>query len=151
MQVRIWANQALVLRGQLRELSPVADTATRTYTAKISIPNAPPEVRLGMTATVSFITKANKNLIRLPLTALLNEKNQTSLWVIENGVVKSVPVQVGGVMGNEVVIASGVNAGQMIVTAGVNTLRAGQKVKVLGQELDTKPQQPAPSSTEAGK
>jgi RND family efflux transporter MFP subunit len=151
MQVRIWANQALVLRGQLRELSPVADPATRTYTAKISIPNAPPEVRLGMTATVSFITKANKNLIRLPLTALLNEKNQTSLWVIENGVVKSVPVQVGGVMGNEVVIASGVNAGQMIVTAGVNTLRAGQKVKVLGQELDTKPQQPAPSSTEAGK
>ena len=151
MQVRIWANQALVLRGQLRELSPVADPATRTYTAKISIPNAPPEVRLGMTATVSFITKANKNLIRLPLTALLNEKNQTSLWVIENGVVKSVPVQVGGVMGNEVVIASGVNAGQMIVTAGVNTLRPGQKVKVLGQELDTKPQQPAPSSTEAGK
>jgi membrane fusion protein, multidrug efflux system len=151
MQVRIWANQALVLRGQLRELSPVADPATRTYTAKISIANAPPEVRLGMTATVSFITKANKNLIRLPLTALLNEKNQTSLWVIENSVVKSVPVQVGGVMGNEVVIASGVNAGQMIVTAGVNTLRPGQKVKVLGQELDTKPQQPAPSSTEAGK
>ena len=141
MQVRIWANQALVLRGQLRELSPVADPATRTYTAKISIPNAPPEVRLGMTATVRFITKADKNLIRLPLTALLNEKNQTSIWVIENGAVKSVPVQVGGVMGNEVVIASGVNAGQMIVTAGVNTLRAGQKVNVLGQELDTKPQQ----------
>ena len=159
MQVRIWANQALVLRGQLRELSPVADPATRTYTAKISIPNAPPEVRLGMTATVRFITKADKNLIRLPLTALLNEKNQTSIWVIENGAVKSVPVQVGGVMGNEVVIASGVNAGQMIVTAGVNTLRAGQKVNVLGQELDTKPQQSpqqnsqqtSQPSTEAGK
>ncbi len=150
MKVRIWANQSLVLRGQLRELSPVADPATRTYTAKISIPNAPPEVRLGMTATVSFITKADKNLIRLPLTALLNDKNQTSIWVIENGVVRSVPVQVGGVMGNEVVIASGVNAGQMIVTAGVNTLRSGQKVKVLGQELDVKAQQPAPS-TEAGK
>jgi membrane fusion protein, multidrug efflux system len=159
MQVRIWANQALVLRGQLRELSPVADPATRTYTAKISIPNAPPEVRLGMTATVRFITKADKNLIRLPLTALLNEKNQTSIWVIENGAVKSVPVQVGGVMGNEVLIASGVNAGQMIVTAGVNTLRAGQKVHVLGQELDTKPQQSpqqnsqqtSQPSTEAGK
>ena len=159
MQVRIWANQSLVLRGQLRELSPVADPATRTYTAKISIPNAPPEVRLGMTATVRFITKADKNLIRLPLTALLNEKNQTSIWVIENGVVKSVPVQVGGVMGNEVVVASGVNAGQMIVTAGVNTLRAGQKVHVLGQELDTKPQQnpqqtsqqTSQPSTEAGK
>jgi cephalosporin hydroxylase len=53
-------------------------------------------------------------------------------------------------MGNEVVIASGVSAGQMIVTAGVNTLRPGQKVKVLGQELDVKAQQPAPS-TEAGK
>jgi RND family efflux transporter MFP subunit len=151
MKVHIWANQSLVLRGQLRELSPVADPATRTYTAKISIPNAPPEVRLGMTATVSFITRADKNLIRLPLTALLNDKNQTAIWVIENGVVRSVPVQVGGVMGNEVVIASGVNAGQMVVTAGVNTLRPGQKVKVLNQELDIKAQQPASSSTEAGK
>ncbi len=150
MKVRIWANQSLVLRGQLRELSPVADPATRTYTAKISIPNAPPEVRLGMTATVSFITKADKNLIRLPLTALLNDKDQTSIWVIENGVVRTAPVQVAGVMGNEVVIASGVSAGQMIVTAGVNTLRPGQKVKVLGQELDVKAQLPAPS-TEAGK
>lgn len=150
MKVRIWANQSLVLRGQLRELSPVADPATRTYTAKISIPNAPPEVRLGMTATVSFITKADKNLIRLPLTALLNDKNQTSIWVIENSLVRTAPVQVAGVMGNEVVIASGVSAGQMIVTAGVNTLRPGQKVKVLGQELDVKAQQPAPS-TEAGK
>jgi hypothetical protein len=62
-------------------------------------------------------------------------------------------------MGNEVVIASGVNAGQMIVTAGVNTLRTGQKVHVLGQELDTKPQQSpqqtsqqtSQPSTEAGK
>jgi cephalosporin hydroxylase len=54
-------------------------------------------------------------------------------------------------MGNEVVIASGVNAGQMVVTAGVNTLRPGQKVKVLNQELDIKAQQPASSSTEAGK
>lgn len=150
MKVRIWANQSLVLRGQLRELSPVADPATRTYTAKISIPNAPPEVRLGMTATVSFITRADKNLIRLPLTALLNDKNQTSIWVIENSLVRTAPVQVAGVMGNEVVIASGVSAGQMIVTAGVNTLRPGQKVKVLGQELDVKAQQPAPS-TEAGK
>jgi hypothetical protein len=48
-----------------------------------------------------------------------------------------------------------VNAGQMIVTAGVNTLRSGQKVKVLGQELDTKPQQnpqqTSQPSTEAGK
>lgn len=151
MQVKIWANQSLVLRGQLRELSPVADPATRTYTAKIAIPNAPPEVRLGMTATVSFITRANKNLIRLPLTALLNDKNQTSIWVIENGVVRSAPVQVGGVMGNEVVIASGVNPGQTVVTAGVNTLRPGQKVRVLDQEIETKTPQTSLPPTEAGK
>jgi len=52
LTVRTWANPELALEGRLRELSPMADPATRTFTAKISIPKASSEVRLGMTAMV---------------------------------------------------------------------------------------------------
>jgi RND family efflux transporter MFP subunit len=135
IKVRTWARQDAQLDGRLREISPMADPATRTYTAKISIPNAGAEVRLGMTATVSFISQSAQEAIHLPLTALFNDKNMTSVWVVENGVVKLTPVQVAGASGNDILIASGVSPGQTIVTAGINLLRPGQKVKILGAEI----------------
>ncbi len=150
LKVRTWANQAVLMEGRLRELSPMADPATRTYTAKISIPKAGADVRLGMTATVSFATQSSQSAIRVPLTALFNDKNTTSVWVVENNVVKLVPIQVAGAMGNEILLAGGVNAGQTIVTAGVNLLRPGQKVKLLGQELVASPA-PVKAVAEAGK
>lgn len=118
--------------GRLRELAPIADPATRTYTAKIALPKAGSEVKLGMTATVSFVTQSTQQGIRLPLTALFNDKSQTAVWAVENGAVKLVPVQVAGAIGNEILIAGGISAGQSVVTAGINLLRPGQKVTILG-------------------
>ena len=32
----------------MREISPVADPATRTYTVKVTLKNPPPQLRFGM-------------------------------------------------------------------------------------------------------
>jgi len=143
LAVKTWANSNVAISGRLRELSPIADPATRTYTAKISLPRAGPEIRLGMTASVQFAAPALPG-IHLPMTALVNSKEGTAVWVVESGVVKLVPVQVASATGTEVLVAQGLSAGQSVVTAGVNQLRPGQKVSLLGQELsaineDTKP------------
>ena len=131
--VRLWADPKQALPGKIREVSPVADPATRTYMAKVSIPDAP-QARLGMTAVVQFASQTATPQIKVPLTALFNEKSQSSVWVVENGAVKLVPVTVGGVAGNELLLSSGVKAGQTVVTAGVNLLKPGQKVTILGAE-----------------
>lgn len=136
--VRLWADPKQALPGKIREVSPVADAATRTYIAKVSIPDAP-QVRLGMTAVVQFASQTATPQIKVPLTALFNEKSQSSVWVVENGAVKLVPVTVGGVAGNELLLASGVKAGQTVVTAGVNLLKPGQKVTILGADVASKP------------
>ena len=143
LAVKTWANSNVAISGRLRELSPIADPATRTYTSKISLPRAGPEIRLGMTATVQFAVPALPG-IHLPMTTLVNSKEGTAVWVVESGVVKLVPVQVASATGTDVLIAQGLSAGQSVVTAGVNQLRPGQKVSLLGQELsaiseDTKP------------
>jgi len=138
VKVRIWANPNEVIPGKLRELSPVADPATRTYTAKIAMQNAPEGVKLGMTAYVTFAAKTQQAMIRLPLTALFNDKGATSVWVVENGGVKLVPVQVAGSAGNDILVSGGIAPGQTIVTAGVNLLKPGQKVKILGEESVSK-------------
>ncbi|WP_407635407.1 efflux RND transporter periplasmic adaptor subunit [Noviherbaspirillum massiliense] len=131
VRVRTWANPDEVIQGRVREVSPVADPVTRTYTAKISIPGANPEVKLGMTAYVGFAAKTADPMIRLPLTALYQVQDTTAVWIVDGGAVKAVPVRIGGYAGNDVLIAAGISPGQKIVTAGVNLLRPGQKVKIL--------------------
>lgn len=132
--VKMWANPDKVIPGKVREVSPVADAATRTYAVKVSIPDSATDVKLGMTALVQFSSTTDVPFIRVPLTALFHEKSTTSVWVVDGGSVKLVPVQVGGTAGNEVVLVGGVKPGQTVVTAGVNLLKQGQKVKILPPE-----------------
>jgi len=140
--VRLWANPGVAIPGKVREVSPVADPATRTYAVKVSIPDSAADVKLGMTALVQFSSTTDVPLIRVPLTALFHEKATTSVWIVENSTVKLVPVKVGGTSGNDVVLVGGVKPGQTVVTAGVNLLKQGQKVKILPPErsaTDTAP------------
>ncbi|WP_371868371.1 efflux RND transporter periplasmic adaptor subunit [Duganella margarita] len=135
VQVRLWADPKNTVPGKIREISPVADPSTRTYTVKVSIPDSLAEAKLGMTAVVQFASKTPTPQIKVPLTALFHEKSQTSVWLVEQGAVKLVPVTIGGVAGNDIVLASGVKPGQTVVTAGVNLLKPGQKVTILGNDL----------------
>ncbi|MBC3936529.1 efflux RND transporter periplasmic adaptor subunit [Undibacterium sp. CY7W] len=132
IQIRLWADSGKAIAGKIRELSPLADPATRTYLAKISLPADVQDVRLGMTATVSLRTGSERDVIRLPMTALFQEKGVSSVWVVQDGVAKLVPVQLGGTSGETVIIANGITKGQAVVTAGVNLLKPGQKVSILG-------------------
>jgi RND family efflux transporter MFP subunit len=132
--VRTWANPNEIIPGKLRELSPVADPATRTYTAKIAIPNASNDIKLGMTAYVTFASKTSEAMIKVPSTALFQDKAATAVWIVENGAVRSIPVKIAGATGNELLVAGGLSPGQTVVTAGANLLKSGQKVKILGEE-----------------
>lgn len=134
VRVRTWASPDQVFPGRIRELAPVAEPATRTYTAKITIPQAPESVKLGMTAYVAFVGANPEKLISLPLTAIFEQQSATSVWLVENGVVKPVPVQVAGTSGNRILVAGGVTPGQTVVTAGVNLLKPGQKVTILADD-----------------
>jgi len=80
------------------------------------------------------------------MSALFQEKNVTSVWIVEAGVVRLVPVQLAGSSGQDVLLASGVVAGQTVVTAGVNLLKPGQKVTLLAQTENEKAQLPTASA-----
>ncbi|WP_229411167.1 MULTISPECIES: efflux RND transporter periplasmic adaptor subunit [unclassified Massilia] len=141
VKVRLWADPNRSIPGKIREVSPVADPATRTYTVKVSIPPSE-DVRLGMTAVVDLVRQSGPaagGQLRAPLSSLVQNKGSSAVWVIDsvNGAqqVRLQPVQVGGVSGNDVLLSGGVRPGQSIVTAGVNLLKNGQKVKILTADV----------------
>ncbi|MDY7575206.1 efflux RND transporter periplasmic adaptor subunit [Actimicrobium sp. CCI2.3] len=135
IRVHIWADPGTVIEGKLRELSPIADPVSRTFTARIALPSEAAQVRLGMTAYVTFVSKVPQGMIRVPLNALVRDKPNTAVWVIDKGAVSLVPVQVAGPAGNDMLLSGGVSAGQVIVIAGVNLLKSGQKVTILNDDL----------------
>jgi membrane fusion protein, multidrug efflux system len=89
------------------------------------------DVRLGQSATVVLDLPRMADVIKLPLSAVLQQGGKTSVWVLDGAsmTVKPVPVQVGGAEGNDVIIAGGLSPGQEVVVAGVHVLNPGQKVK----------------------
>jgi RND family efflux transporter MFP subunit len=146
ISVRLWAGGAPI-KGRLRELSPVADPATRTFPARIALVNPPPTVALGMTASVAFAIPLPQPVITVPLQALLVEGGATHAWRYDpaSNTVQRTRVRVGNVAGNEVVVAEGLKAGDMVVTAGAHQLKEGQKVKLLSDAAS--PASPADNIT----
>ncbi len=137
VRVSLWAMNAATdgptLRGRVREISPIADAATRTYPARITLIDPPAAVALGMTASVIFEAPLPTPIITAPLQALLKESGGTYVWLLDGSsmTVRKSQVQIATVSGNDVVLLSGLNPGDTIVTAGVHLLKEGQKVKRL--------------------
>ncbi|MEI8326817.1 MAG: efflux RND transporter periplasmic adaptor subunit [Betaproteobacteria bacterium] len=119
-------------KGTLRELSPVADPATRTYAARITVLNADDAMRLGMSARVEVHGDGMPTLM-LPLTALYRNGDKTAVWLVDPATfkVELANVTVTSVQDDGVAIGLGLKEGDTVVTAGVQKLMAGQKVRVV--------------------
>jgi RND family efflux transporter MFP subunit len=128
----LWSNPGKRYEATLRELSPSADPATRTYLARFSIPGAGAEMQLGMTATVTVGDAAADRVARLPLSALYNQGHGPAVWVVgEDGRPVLRPVTVASYEARDVVVADGLNDGDRVVTLGVQKLDPGQRVRIV--------------------
>ena len=133
IKITFWALGDIATEGRVREISPMADPVTRTYKACLTLLNAPPEVKLGMTAAVEIADSPNGPVKALvPLSSIYQTNNSPCVWVVKEGVVQLRPVQTGAFRDASIEILSGVENGEVIVTAGVHRLREGQKVKISG-------------------
>ena len=124
--VALWANSA-AYTGILRELSPVPDAATRTYTARIALTDAPADLPLGMTARVRLGASVQDGAA-IPLSALYQAGDTAQVYVVEDDAVHLVPVTVTAFRTNDALV-TGLPQGARIVTAGVHQLHEGEKVR----------------------
>jgi RND family efflux transporter MFP subunit len=137
-EVIVWplSNPSLRVEGVVREISPVADPATRTYTVKVTLKNPPPQLRFGM--SIGGRLKGHAALaVSLPLSALFEKNGTPAVWVFDQQTTSLTlrPIKVARYEANAVVVASGLTKGDIVVTAGVNTLTVGQKVRLAAATL----------------
>jgi RND family efflux transporter MFP subunit len=132
-EVIVWplSNPRLTVEGMVREVSPVADATTRTYTVKITLKDPPPSLRFGM----SIGGRWNGNtapVVALPLSVVFEKNGSPAVWLFDpqSGSATLKPVTVARYEADTVVIAGGLARGDLVITAGINTLREGQKVRL---------------------
>ncbi|MPR07332.1 efflux RND transporter periplasmic adaptor subunit [Microvirga tunisiensis] len=128
----LWSIPDKRYQATLRELSPSADPATRTYLARFSIPTADEPMQFGMTATVTIGETAAAEVVRLPLTSLHNQGDGPAVWVIgADGRPVLRPVMVAAYQSRDVLITQGVGDGERVVVLGAQKLDPGQRVRIV--------------------
>ena len=131
-EVTLLADGAAHLTGRLSELAPVADPASRTYPARVTLTQVDPDVALGMTARVRFNTREKNAGLLIPLTAIFQQGEQAAVWVVAaDRSISLRAVQVAAYRDDGAVIAGGLAAGERIVSNGVHRLAAGEKIQVI--------------------
>ena len=129
-KVALWASQQTLL-GTVREVAASADPVTRTFSVKLTM-DGKEVLPLGATVTVSAAAFAHgdKQVIKLPTSALLRDGNSSAVWLLDNAsmTVQLKKIEVATADGNDVVVSSGLEPGMQVVVAGVHVLQPGQKV-----------------------
>ncbi len=116
----------------MREISPVADPATRTYQVKVTLKNPPEQMRFGgsvvgrlKTATDAGRRAAGQRAVRQGRPA--RRVGGRSRAAAQLGLK---PVTVARYETDRVIVSDGLAKGDIVVTAGVNRLRENQKVRL---------------------
>ena len=129
--VSLQADLDVTTQGEVREIAPEADAATRTRRIKMTLTNAPDVFRLGTIVTIT-LKAATPPIFTIPTSAILEKDGKASVWLVsQDG--KAVPKEVVlGARSGDTVTVEGVDKGDRVIVAGVHSLSAGQPVKLLG-------------------
>ncbi|MGY0710953.1 efflux RND transporter periplasmic adaptor subunit [Azospirillum argentinense] len=132
VEVRLVNDAKTVTEGTIREVSPGVDPVTRTYTVKVSLPNAPDAFLLG-SPVVGRAKLPARPVVNLPSSALFQTGNgEPAVWVVARpaDTVSLRPVSVLQYDTGTVTVSSGLSDGDLVVVGGVQKLRPDQKVTI---------------------
>jgi membrane fusion protein (multidrug efflux system) len=121
--------------GKVESVGVAADPASRTYSAKIAVPNPERLLRAGMVSEARVFSPAMVNAITVPGDAIIHDPQgvaQVYVYSPERQRVYAKRVDVGGPIGSEVEILSGLTGDEQVVVAGQQNVREGSPAKIVG-------------------
>ncbi|MGO8847010.1 MAG: efflux RND transporter periplasmic adaptor subunit [Methylocella sp.] len=121
---------AIHVEGQIREIAPQADPATRMRRVRISLSDPPPIFRFGSTVTAELSNYQN-SILRVPASAVLTRNGESFVWVVDlpSSTVSLHKIDLAQDEAG-IRVSGGLAAGARIVTAGIHSLEQGQKVRI---------------------
>jgi membrane fusion protein (multidrug efflux system) len=116
--------------GVVDSVAYKADTATRTFAVKVLVDNTDRTIRPGMIARVFFLKRTIPDALAAPLFALVDQNGERLLYVVENGVAKARPVEIGVIELDRVQITKGLQPGDQLIVTGQKEVQEGTRVEI---------------------
>ena len=119
--------------GIIDHIAFIANPTTRTYRTKIIIDNRSARLRPGMIVRAQFVRQNLKQIISIPLYALIERDGEKYVFINNHGQAKKTNVVIGNSIGQRIVIEHGLQQNQELIIAGQQLLVDGSRVNVRGK------------------
>jgi RND family efflux transporter MFP subunit len=117
------------LRATITRTTNALDPATRSLLVEIDLPNPGHRLQPGMFVTTTLVLQEHAQVLALPPAALVTSPNGKSVFIVEEGLAKRVPVKTGLDDGVWIEITEGLQEGMDVVVVGKSGLTDGQPVQ----------------------
>jgi len=116
------------LQGRVAEIVPLVDAASRSFIAKIDLPDRA-ELRSGLYGRARF-PSGSRQVLCVPAGAVAEQGQLQSVYVADNGYARNRLVTLGARRENLVEVLSGLQAGEQVIDPRPEGLRDGSRVEV---------------------
>lgn len=116
--------------GTVYQISPAAHSTSKMFPVKILLDNSARIFKDGMLAEVKMNFNEQKNVIQIPVEAVIDETGTKAVFVIKDNQAHRKNVEVGISNGKTIEIISGIDINDQVVVLGQNNLEDGMKVVV---------------------
>lgn len=123
--------------GTVAKISPVIDRASQTCDIEIDAQNKEYKLKPGMFTRVELTAQENKDVIVIPIDALIKEGDEIFVYIMEGDKASKKKVTTGISDGIRTEIIVGLNPGEQLIIAGQQNLKDGMPVSVGGMDQRT--------------
>lgn len=114
--------------AEIVRISPTIDVRNGTFRATAFIDNSSGDLAPGMFARFTIAYEKHAEALTIPKRALIEEDDETSVYVVENGQVSRRRIEVGIRSDTQVEVLNGLGENEQVVVVGQSALRDGSKV-----------------------
>ncbi|MEM8683798.1 MAG: efflux RND transporter periplasmic adaptor subunit [Pseudomonadota bacterium] len=124
------------IAASVTRVSPVVDPETGTFKITVEISGEGQRIKPGMFARLGVVYDTREDVLRIPRSALMDNDDETYVFVVEDGVAHRKTVETGYSDRGMVEIVSGIADGEQVVTVGQVGLKEDTKVEIINQATE---------------
>ena len=128
--VTVRALKGEVFEGRVEYVGRRADERTRTYPARVIVPNRGGRLRSGMVAEVVVRARAFENAVVIERDWVIDRFGEPAVYVAVDSLATIRPVTLGQVIGDRVVVREGLEPGDLVVSFGYSQLTDSARVSI---------------------
>jgi HlyD family secretion protein len=130
VQFRVEPFPEEMFEGRVQNISPSVNQQTRTFPVEIVVSNPNGKLKPGFFAKGSILTQRDENVLAVPQEAISTLAGVSSVYVIENGIVRQQNVSLGAQEGRYFEILEGLKGGEILAASNLNEIATEMKVSI---------------------